>query len=84
MMNARLNYAEIANNALKAMVELEKYVFSSGLNVSFTSCLKPGHPNKRMRLSQRIYSLITIEIFTFEGYEVKFTSTIFFDYNYNL
>ena len=42
-MNARLNYAEIANNALKAMVELEKYVFSSGLNVSFTSCLKPGH-----------------------------------------
>ena len=37
MMNARLNYAEIANNALNAMLELEKYVFSSGLNASFTS-----------------------------------------------
>ena len=30
-MKARLNYAEVAPNALKAMLELEKYVNSSGL-----------------------------------------------------
>ncbi len=30
-MRARLNYAEVAPNALKAMLELEKYVHSSGL-----------------------------------------------------
>lgn len=30
-MNARLNYAEVAPNALKAMLELEKYVHTSGL-----------------------------------------------------
>jgi AhpD family alkylhydroperoxidase len=30
-MKARLNYAEVAPNALKAMLELEKYVHGSGL-----------------------------------------------------
>jgi AhpD family alkylhydroperoxidase len=39
-MKARLNYAEVAPNALKAMLELEKYVHSSGLEHSLYELAK--------------------------------------------
>jgi len=39
-MNARLNYAEVAPNALKAMHELEKYIHGSGLERSLYELVK--------------------------------------------
>jgi AhpD family alkylhydroperoxidase len=39
-MNARLNYAEVAPNALKAMLELEKYVHASGLELPLYELVK--------------------------------------------
>lgn len=39
-MNARLNYAEVAPNALKAMYELEKYVHDSELERSLYELVK--------------------------------------------
>ena len=39
-MKARLNYAEVAPNALKAMLEIEKYVRGSGLELSLYELVK--------------------------------------------
>ena len=39
-MKARLNYTEVAPNALKAMLELEKYVHNSGLERSLYELVK--------------------------------------------
>lgn len=39
-MKARLNYAEVAPNALKAMLDLEKFVHSSGLEHSLYELVK--------------------------------------------
>ena len=40
MMKARLNYTEVASDALKAMLELEKYVHNSGLERSLYELVK--------------------------------------------
>jgi AhpD family alkylhydroperoxidase len=40
MMEQRLNYAKIAPDALKAMLELEKYVHASGLERSLYELVK--------------------------------------------
>lgn len=39
-MKERLNYAKVSPNALKAMLELEKYVASSGLEVTLYELVK--------------------------------------------
>ena len=39
-MNARLNYADVAPAALKAMLELEKYVHNSGLELPLYELVK--------------------------------------------
>jgi len=39
-MEQRLNYAKIAPDALKAMLELEKYIADSGLELSLYELIK--------------------------------------------
>ncbi|MEO7210174.1 MAG: carboxymuconolactone decarboxylase family protein [Chitinophagaceae bacterium] len=40
MMKERLNYSKVSPNALKAMLELEKYVTTSGLEVTLYELVK--------------------------------------------